>query len=290
MRTIQLDQDRCILCGSCIDVCVRRIYEESDDMINITDPSLCIFCGHCMAICPEDAIRLPVVNPEEFKPLPARNELPRPEQLMDLFRFRRSVRRFKNRPVEREKIEKIIEAGRFAPTGGNFQPFRFTVIQTPERISNIRNLIIDNLVKQADRTEEELSEKLKRGESLTQSETIEKNYAGNMRAMADPNKKGVDRLLWNAPVLIALYVPPAVTSPGVDAGLTGMQMALMAETLGLGTCFIGFVPGAAAVLPDLRRAMQVPEDHTVALAFIAGYPDFEYLRFVSRKPARIKWL
>jgi len=290
MNTIQIDRNRCTICGSCIDVCVRRIYEESDNMINITDPSLCIICGHCMAICPEDAIRLPVVNPEEFKPMPARTELPRSEQLMDLFRFRRSVRRFTNRPLEREKIEKIIEAGRFAPTGGNFQPFRFTVIQTPERISKIRDLIIDNLVKQADRAEEELSEKVKRGESLTQSEAIEKNYAGNMRAMADSNKKGVDRLLWDAPALIALYVPPAVTSPGVDAGLTGMQMALMAETLGIGTCFIGFVTGAAAVLPDLKRAMQVPEDHRVALAFIAGYPDFEYLKFVSRKPARINWL
>lgn len=294
MGAIEIDQESCTVCGSCIDVCVMRIFREDEDAIETRDESRCMYCGHCMAICPQDAIELPVVDCDEFEPVPEREELPRPEKLMGLFRTRRSIRRFQDKPVEREKIEKIIEAGRFAPTGGNSQLFRFVVLQSKEKIAELRDLMIESLMSQAERTKATLDERAKQGQSLSKSETMQLRYAELMRGMGQANKQGIDRLLWNAPALIALHAPPdamrGAESMGVNAGLAGMQMTLMAESLGLGTCFIGFVPAVTTAVPDLKKVMEVPEDHKIVLAFVAGYSDYDFLKLVSRKPARIQWI
>ncbi|MGZ7043125.1 MAG: nitroreductase family protein, partial [Methanobacterium sp.] len=49
---------------------------------------------------------------------------------LDLVKSRYSVRAYKNQPVEEEKLEKILEAARFAPTAVNYQPFKIIVINT----------------------------------------------------------------------------------------------------------------------------------------------------------------
>lgn len=46
---------------------------------------------------------------------------------------RRSIRKWKSLPVEREKLDKVLEAGRRAPSWGNSQPWRFVVTQDPAK-------------------------------------------------------------------------------------------------------------------------------------------------------------
>jgi len=62
------------------------------------------------------------------------------ESVMECMRRRYSVRSYQNRPVEKEKILEILEAGRIAPTAANRQPFRIVVVQDPERVSQFRTL------------------------------------------------------------------------------------------------------------------------------------------------------
>src|SRR3989337_3498517 len=52
--------------------------------------------------------------------------------LLKLFEKRRSIRKYKNEPVPDEYIDKIIEAGRWAPSGANKQPWEFIIIRTEE--------------------------------------------------------------------------------------------------------------------------------------------------------------
>ena len=62
---------------------------------------------------------------------------------MDIFeciKSRRSIRKFLKKPVEIEKIEKIVEAGRFAPSGGNNQTCHFIIITLNGKILNIEML------------------------------------------------------------------------------------------------------------------------------------------------------
>jgi len=59
---------------------------------------------------------------------------------MDVFEaigIRRSIRKFRPKPIPDEKLEMILEAGRLAPSAGNRQPWRFVVVKDPERKKNL---------------------------------------------------------------------------------------------------------------------------------------------------------
>lgn len=59
---------------------------------------------------------------------------------IDLCRERRSVRTFEDRPVEQEKIDLILEAGRIAPTAANKQPQLVYVLQSEEAMNKAREV------------------------------------------------------------------------------------------------------------------------------------------------------
>ena len=59
---------------------------------------------------------------------------------MELAKERYSVRKFSDKPIEKEKLDAILEAGRIAPTGHNYQPYRVYVLKSEEAISKIRSL------------------------------------------------------------------------------------------------------------------------------------------------------
>ncbi|MCK5123817.1 MAG: nitroreductase family protein, partial [Dehalococcoidia bacterium] len=54
------------------------------------------------------------------------------EDFLELAKKRRSIRKFKSDPIPDEYIDKIIEAARWAPSGGNSQPWEFIVIKKRE--------------------------------------------------------------------------------------------------------------------------------------------------------------
>jgi len=290
MYTVSVDKDRCTLCGLCIPVCVRRILEEGDGAIRVTDPALCILCGHCKAICPEDAPWFPSLNAEEFSPAPGPDNLPKPLQLMALFRSRRSTRIYQRRLVEREKLEGVLEAGRFAPSGGNRQPLLYTVLDSEGRIATVRRMAMSALGERARRIQETIERKQEGSETLTVMDQVLLTSAGNWLSMPDLLRQGTDRLFYHAPTVVICHGSPLITTLEVDAGLAAMQMALMAEAMGLGTCFCHFLVFAIEESPELRQALQIPEDHKVAAAFMVGYPDVSFSRLVARNPLEVRWL
>ncbi len=59
------------------------------------------------------------------------------EDILKLIKERRSVRKYKKQKIERENILKILEAGRFAPSAENNQPWRFFVLTSEEKIKEV---------------------------------------------------------------------------------------------------------------------------------------------------------
>lgn len=291
MEMVRIDQDRCTLCGLCISVCPRRILEERAGSVIITDQTRCNACGHCKAICPDDAPQLLSLNTGEFEPVPRKEDLPQAGKLMGFFRSRRSIRIFQNKSVEREKLESIIEAGRFAPTGGNRQPLQYVVLQTAKRIQTIRSMAINALADLAKKVESAGRKASQAGEPLAEGYRHFQGYVSRWREMAETQNSGKDRLFFHAPAITICHFDPAESAtPEADPGLAAMQMTLMAEALGLGTCFCGFLVFAIRESPELRKVLHIPQDHSVPFSFMVGYPDVKYTRLVSRKPARVFWL
>ncbi len=290
MEIIKINQDDCSLCEICFDVCTRKLLRRKDDVIEVLQDT-CSLCGHCKAVCPEDAIDIVGLNPDEYEPVPARSDIPAPDPLLAFFRSRRSTRIYKRSPVEREKLEKIIQAGRFAPTGGNRQPLEYTVVETPEVLSKVRDTCILFHVKNAEILIANLAEKEKQGQPLSEPEQAMKQYAETWPWRLEQNQKGIDTLFYHAPVLIVVHADTDVApTPEVDAGIASTQMVLMAESLGLGNCYLGFLVSAAQDSSEIKDLLGISEKDKPVVAFVTGYPDVEYLRLVSRNPARVNWI
>jgi nitroreductase/NAD-dependent dihydropyrimidine dehydrogenase PreA subunit len=291
MKAITIDHERCTLCGLCVKMCVRRILQEQDGKIVCTDPNTCIFCGHCKAVCPEDAPQVPYYRAEEFVPAPGKEDYPAPGNLLSFFRARRSMRAYTAKLVEREKLEDIIQAGRFAPTGGNRQHIEYVVIETADKLAEIRDRTMEILVAQADAITGVIASHRSNETPVPDSLLIAELYVKTWQELYRMHRDGVDKLFYHAPALVVTHFAPiGGASEVVDAGLAAMQMVLMAEAHDLGTCFIGFLAIAAEHSPELKAAMGIPEDHLVPVTFTVGYPAVKYERLVSRRRARVTWL
>jgi nitroreductase len=57
--------------------------------------------------------------------------------MIELLRKRRSIRKFENRPVEKEKVDQLVEAALRAPSSRGFNPWRFVVVTDPETLRGL---------------------------------------------------------------------------------------------------------------------------------------------------------
>jgi nitroreductase/NAD-dependent dihydropyrimidine dehydrogenase PreA subunit len=290
-QLITIDKNLCTCCGVCMDVCVSAVLGKNIDTMDALSPSRCILCGHCKAICPENAIVLRGLDPNEFEPLPEKNNLFTPDQLQTFFRSRRSIRKYKNTPVETDKLKKIIEAGRFAPTGGNRQPIEYVVVHTPKMMGTVLAVTVDTLAEMARHVKKKIDDTKKDLKRLSVRHMREQFYADLWLNIKQQYNNGTDRLFYHAPVLIASHVDPEMaTTPGVDAGISSAHMVLMAESIGLGSCFCGFFVLAVEQNHKLKQILQIPEKNRTQLSFMIGYPDVSFLRLTGRNSASVTWL
>jgi nitroreductase len=58
--------------------------------------------------------------------------------VMEAIKARRSIRQFTDKPIEKEKLDKLLEAARWAPSGGNLQRWRFVVVTSPSQRELVR--------------------------------------------------------------------------------------------------------------------------------------------------------
>lgn len=68
---------------------------------------------------------------------------------LDLVRRRQSVRQYLPRPVERDKIERCLEAARLAPSASNAQPWRFIVADDPALVQELGRAAYNRFTRQA---------------------------------------------------------------------------------------------------------------------------------------------
>jgi nitroreductase/NAD-dependent dihydropyrimidine dehydrogenase PreA subunit len=287
---ISIDESRCNLCGLCVPVCVRRILKLESKSVEVTDPALCLVCGHCKAVCPTDAPQLPGLN-EQFQPAPLKKEIPAAGELFRLFRRRRSLRVYRPDLVEKEKLKMLIEAGRYAPTGGNRQACEYTVMSGRRILDQACTLATQALEEEEKKIQETVDQYRKVKKPLPPDLDSQQLFPAVWARIANRWKEGADQLLHNAPALILIHIKEhAATTAEIDAGIAATQITLLAEALGLGTCYIAFLVRTLQGAKELRGLLGVPEGNRVHAALTVGYPAVTYLRLVGRKPAKTKWI
>jgi nitroreductase/NAD-dependent dihydropyrimidine dehydrogenase PreA subunit len=289
MSQIAINPDLCKRDGVCIQSCPAAVFEQTDKTTipEVAHEEYCIACGHCVAICPHEAISHTDFPPGSVRPL-RREMIPSSEQVLELLRSRRSTRAFKDRPVERELIEKVIAGARLAPSAHNTQSTEFIVIQEPAVLKQISQLTADYLEKITRLLRNPISRAFLR---LVEGEKVK----GAMHALdgfervAQAVREGKDRILRHAPALILFHADRSIAFAEANANLALQNATLIAQTLGLGTFWTGYVVSTCNRDTRIPRLLSLPEGHKVYGGLALGYPRFPFQRWMERRSPQPTW-
>jgi nitroreductase/NAD-dependent dihydropyrimidine dehydrogenase PreA subunit len=274
MSIIEINRETCNKCGICAVECPRRIITLPDGdfpQILAVVEATCNACGHCVAVCPKGSLGHRD-SPLELSPKMLAGLTVTPEQVEQLLKGRRSARVFRDKPVPRETIARLIDVARYAPTGHNAQEVEWLVIDNKEELECIEKLgiewlqwVIKNFPKMA--AESNMEEKLER------------------------QKLKHDAFLRGAPVLIVAHArkESLVSLAGIDSANALTFLDLAASSLGLATCWAGYVYIMANTFPPVQEALALPEGHAAYGCLMLGYNKFKYHRIPCRKNPGITW-
>ena len=275
MGLLRIDTSKCKKDGVCVQECPFGIIRLKEDSgypdIDPSDEALCLVCGHCVAVCSTGALsheRIPIEDSPIIKKELTINE----EQAAQFLRSRRSIRFYEDKPVEREKIQRLIEIARYAPTAGNMQLVKWLVLSDKTVINTLAGMTIDFL-----------------RQLLKDNPDIAKAYPRYLSIVAEW-ESGHDSVLRNAPILVVASAPREAANGLVDVTLALCYLDLLAPTMGLGTCWAGLLQGALLSSPSLREIVGIPAQHSHHYPMMLGYPRIKrYFRLPERKLPKISF-
>ena len=289
MSIIRVNAELCQGCGRCVEICPGGVLEQGAPGAppEAVRNDLCIACGHCLAICPDDALRHVSLSSEAIGQIDE-TLLPSGDQVFELIRARRSIRTFRGERVEKELVQRVIDAAHFAPSAHNFQGTEFTVVQDRTVLDDIVRLTVSFL----DKTRKQLRNPLTRALfGLIAANELKGALPllPDFDMVVEAANAGKDPILRGAPCLILFHADPAVSYPDKSAQLALHNATLAAQAFGLGSFYTGYVVGACERDKRIPRSLSLPRRHRVYGGMALGYPKLKFSKWVDRKPARITW-
>ena len=274
MSLFTIDEKKCKRDGICVAECPLKLIEMKDSASSPTPTAdadeRCVRCGHCVAVCPHGAFTHNAIKTGDFSPI--RKDLALTNEQAEYFlRSRRSIRTYQDKPIEREKLEKLISIARYAPTGGNSQQIKWLVVNERKDVKKMAGLVVD-LFRYMIEKKHPLAEQYRLSKTVTAWES------------------GIDGITRGAPALIVAYAPKDYGLAQVDCASALSYLDLAAPTLGLGSCWAGFLMVAAAQWPPFQQSLALPEGYLSFGIMMIGYPKYKYHRLPPRNEANITWL
>lgn len=261
---IQINQNRCTGCGLCVSDCATGKLRLEKGCAYIGAEDYCIKCGHCIAICPQAAVSITDYDMNEVLPYNREDFSLDADHFLNFIKFRRSTRKFTAQPVEKEKLLKIIEAGRFTATGSNSQTVRYIVVQA-DKMAQLKALLWEGL--------------RAFGEETGNRGVLERytNYKNGTESK--------DTLFFGANCAIFTLSPSTL-----DAGLASTNMEMMGYLLGLGVLYCGWAVRGLLDNPQAQAFLGIDRPNQIASCLLYGYPDIRFLRTVPRKAPDITFI
>lgn len=269
---LNVDTAECVSCGACVETCPARILEldaEKHPKVRDGREEFCINCGHCACICPKGALSLASMPIETLKELPAGWRLT-PEKVEALLKGRRSIRTYKEDPVEKATIEKMIDIARYAPSGINRQPVYWAVIHDPKKVQELAGLTIEWM-------KGLIAEKAPIAESL-RFESLVKAW-----------EAGEDRVCRKAPHAAIVYGLKEDMMAQAACTIAMTYFELAAVPFGLGACWAGYLQMALNQSAPVRKAAGLSTKTTCHGAMLFGHPKYEYNCIPARNTPRVIW-
>ena len=159
--------------------------------------------------------------------------------MMEQIQNRRSIRKYDNKPIEDEKIYKLLESARLAPSGNNLQPWHFIVVKSDDKRQQVAKTAHD--------------------QKWMMTAPVFIVCIGDIRP-----RIGNDRAISVDENSCEHELKQTIR----DTSIAAEHIVLMAEELGLSTCWIGWY-----TQQEMRKVLNIPSDKYVVSILTVGYAD-----------------
>lgn len=274
MSIVKIKHELCKKDSLCIAECPNMLlsYDQQSGYPKMDETRLsdCIDCGHCVAVCPTSALSLSSSVHENIVEIKDNLKISL-NQVEQLLKSRRSIRNYLNKPVEKEKLEKLIDIARYAPTGMNSQMVQYVVVSTPEKVKEVAAGVI---------------------EFMRAVIKFDAESAGryNLSKLVEIWDSGCDIILRGAPALIVAHTPKEYGLATIDCTLALSTLDIASQPLGLGCCWAGFFMIAISKSPDLMKLLGIPDTNICGGGLMVGYPKHKFRNIPGRKTAVVNWI
>ena len=161
-------------------------------------------------------------------------------QVIETIKNRRSIRKYQDEQIMDEELEIILESAIHAPTGHNDQPWHFTIIQDKDLINQIN----DGAKEVMSRMDVEWIAKMGRSEKL--------------------------HIFYHAPTVVIVSARKDAITPLPDCSAAIQNMLLAAESMNIGSCWIGFAKFHFLNEENMEK-FDIPTGYEVHFGVSLGY-------------------
>jgi nitroreductase/NAD-dependent dihydropyrimidine dehydrogenase PreA subunit len=321
MLVKEIDRGKCARCGECARICAnsRVIETGGDGYPAFTREASCIHCGHCLAICPAGAISF-VFEGEEGGYVAEARELGSaasgpgavgPEYLLRTLDATRSCRFFGPAAVEKDKLDRILEAMVRSPSAGNEQNRSFYVFGSKAKVDALEaetaasyrtanakmagafmlNLIASSMAGK------DLSKTWMRNRAFADmpKSARKDEYKRMLSELAERSSK--NEMSYYNGATAAILVTSRTNAPAfhkpfykADVEIAVTYGTLAAAALGLASCRMGLSEIAFGRDLAMKERFGIPRNERVDGILALGYSELKWKRLPPRGPVAVTWM
>jgi nitroreductase/NAD-dependent dihydropyrimidine dehydrogenase PreA subunit len=271
-----VDKDKCTGCGSCVKICHEGCMALVDGIASI-DLKYCSTCSQCIAICPEQALSwngVPSVAFDEAR-------LPSAQQLDELFKQRRSIRRFKKTKIDRALLEEVVNYSIYAPTH-NYD-LRAIVADDEEAIEALDRILMRFITRVYN-----VAYRPKIVGVLARLIGMSEEYLLNKPKIESALERGFS---FRHPVAIVFIVGDRRIPLSVDSAQYALaNIAFYAQVKGIGSCLWGNGPIFMDRSRAARRLLGLQRWDRIYGALLMGYPAIRFRNKVEGRTFPMQWV
>jgi NAD-dependent dihydropyrimidine dehydrogenase PreA subunit/nitroreductase len=281
ISVFEVDQQKCIKCKACKDVCPENVFAFTNNKISINPENNCFSCGHCMLVCPSEAIKSLTTSSfftvnDKFPNIPI-------DQL--IFHKKRSIRSFSDRSIEKNTIDKLIEYSEKAPSAHNFRNRMYHVITNQTQIDYLKKIIIKsnkqflNIMNNFTLFIISLFSKAAYQEFSSLRKSISqviKNYNNN-----------IDSIFYGSKCIFLISAPSRIPFSRDDCIASQHYMMLYGETQNIGSFIVGL---AQSSHKPIEKYFKIRKGYSIYAISAFGYGNHKYINDIVFKQPSVYYL
>jgi len=267
-----IDLEKCNRCLKCVKDCPSRaIAIETGEIADN-----CIHCGHCVAICPECA-----VSPDSGDIYPLQQHSITSDDFRKLTAGIRTCRSYQSKEISEAILQYLVENMKHYPSASNARPLNITIVRSNEKVKLLNDLTAETLLKMFSLVTTPFVGSILQLFAPSLDIKGLKQYKTKFLELRKTN----DSLICHhAPAVLLFHGPSSRFGMGeADANIWATYTSILANTMGLGTCFNGFIKNAMGRKSKVNQKFGLPPNHQVYAALLVGYPKVKYQNETSRK-------